>query len=235
MVNALRVAKIRSNLHTGQYAGGVPPDNGQRQALVEPLSLPGVAWNVNEFLCKTAQEGSSAVHTSGFDCNRLKAILVKKVIVFPAFVGLSISCCTAWYSGTDCVVTFCKGIHNCRVPYKAPVSVPGVQGQTIGPSISRQANGLKEGGEANAGQWSFEDGVYGWMSGEAARILNAGEAMEPKPVNKLTTAAFRTFENIGTSSQANCDSELIRAQQVSRASNWEGFWPGSGVAFLCSE
>jgi len=55
LVNALRVAEVRSNLHTGQYAGGVPSDHGQRQALVEPLSLPGVAWNVNEFLCKTAQ------------------------------------------------------------------------------------------------------------------------------------------------------------------------------------
>jgi len=42
LVNALRVAKIRSNLHTGQYAGSVPPDHGQRQALVEPLLLPGV-------------------------------------------------------------------------------------------------------------------------------------------------------------------------------------------------
>ena len=71
LVNALRVVKIRSNSHTGQYAGGVPSDHGQRQALVEPLSLPGVAWNVNEFLCKTAQEAGSgrAVHTSGFDCN----------------------------------------------------------------------------------------------------------------------------------------------------------------------
>jgi len=66
------------------------------------------------------------------------------------------------------------------------------------------------------------------MSGEAAHILNAGEAMKPQPVNKLPTAAFRAFENIGTSSQGNCDSELIRAQQVSDASNWEG----SGVAFL---
>jgi len=54
LVNALRVAKIRSNLHTGQYAGGVPSDHGLRQALLEPLSRPGVAWNVNEFLFKTA-------------------------------------------------------------------------------------------------------------------------------------------------------------------------------------
>jgi len=61
------------------------------------------------------------------------------------------------------------------------------------------------------------------MSGEAARILNAGEAVKPQPVSKLPTAAFRAFENIGISSQSNCDSELIRAQQVSDASNWEGF------------
>ena len=57
--------------------------------------------------------------------------------------------------------------------------------------------------------------------------------MKTQPVNKLATAAFRAFENTGTSSQGNCDSELIRAQQVSDISNWEG--PGSGVAFLCSE
>ena len=94
----MRVAKIRSNLHTGQYAGGVPSDHGQRQALVEPLSLPRVAWNVNKFLSKTAREGASrlAVHTSGFDCkcNWLKVTIVKNVIVFPAFAGLSISCYT---------------------------------------------------------------------------------------------------------------------------------------------
>jgi len=51
------------------------------------------------------------------------------------------------------------------------------------------------------------------MSWEAARILNVGETMKPQAVNKLTTAAFRAFENIGTSSQGNCDSELIRQQE----------------------
>ena len=61
------------------------------------------------------------------------------------------------------------------------------------------------------------------MSGYAARILNAGEAMKSQPVNKLTTAAFCAFENVGTSSQGNCNSDLIRAQQVSDASDWEGF------------
>ena len=58
--------------------------------------VPGVAWNVNEFICETAQEGGSglAVHTCGFDCNWLKVVIVKKVIVFPAFVGLSASVAT---------------------------------------------------------------------------------------------------------------------------------------------
>jgi len=95
-------------LHTGQYAGSVPSDHSQRQVLVEPLLLPGVTRNVNKFLCKTAQEGGSglAIHTSGFDCNWMKIVIVKKVIVFPAFVGLSISCYTAWYSSTDYVISF---------------------------------------------------------------------------------------------------------------------------------
>jgi len=61
------------------------------------------------------------------------------------------------------------------------------------------------------------------MSGEAACILNGREAMKPQPVNKLSAAAIRAFENIGTSSQGNCGSELIRDQQVSDANNWEGF------------
>ena len=102
------MVKVRSSLHTGQYADGVPSDHGQRQALVEPLSLPGAACNVdvNEFLCETAQGGSGlTVHTSGFDCNWLKVVIVKKVTVFLAYVGLSISCHTAWHSGTDYLVT----------------------------------------------------------------------------------------------------------------------------------
>jgi len=61
------------------------------------------------------------------------------------------------------------------------------------------------------------------MSWEAARILNAGEAMKPKPVKKLTPVAFHSFKYFGTSSEDNCNSDLIRTQQVSDASNWEGF------------
>jgi len=59
-----------------QYAGSVPSDHGQRQALVEPLSFPGVARHVNEFLCKTAQERGSglAKHTIDFDCNYMQLV-----------------------------------------------------------------------------------------------------------------------------------------------------------------
>ena len=112
------------------------PEKEWRQALVEPLlSLPGVAWNVNEFLCETAQEGGSglAVHISGFDCNWLKVVIVKKGIVFPAFGGLSISCYTAWYSGTDYVVTFCQGVHNWTVASHTRL-LPLYQGFRIRPS-----------------------------------------------------------------------------------------------------
>ena len=79
LVNALRVAKIRSNLHTGQYAGGVPCDHGQRQALVEPLSLPGVTPKCQRVSVQdSSRRGQwTCVHTSGFDCNWLKVIIVK--------------------------------------------------------------------------------------------------------------------------------------------------------------
>jgi len=70
-----------------------------------------------------------------------------KVSVFLAFVGLSVSCYTAWNSGTEYVVAFSNGIHHCciRFPYKALATVASVLGQTIRPSsIHRQANGLQD-------------------------------------------------------------------------------------------
>jgi len=42
LVNTLRIAKIRSNLHTGQYAGSIISDHSQGQVLLKPLSLPGL-------------------------------------------------------------------------------------------------------------------------------------------------------------------------------------------------
>ena len=52
------MVNIRSNLHAGQYAGAgsVPSHHRQGQALVEPLSLPGVTWHINKFLCKSSSE-----------------------------------------------------------------------------------------------------------------------------------------------------------------------------------
>jgi len=65
------MGKIRSNLHTGQYASSVPSDHSHGQVLVESLSLPGITWHddVNKLSCKTAQKRASglAVHTSGIN------------------------------------------------------------------------------------------------------------------------------------------------------------------------
>jgi len=54
-----RTRKVRSNSHTGQYAGSISPDHSQGQTLVEPLALPGVARHINKFLRKTTQKRSS--------------------------------------------------------------------------------------------------------------------------------------------------------------------------------
>jgi len=64
------------------------------------------------------------------------------------------------------------------------------------------------------------------MSREAARILNAGEALKSQPVNKFPTTAFRAFKNIGTSLQGNCDSELIRflTLAIGKASAQAAVW-----------
>ena len=43
-----RTCKVRSNSHTGQYAGSISPDHSQGQMLVEPLALPGVARHINK-------------------------------------------------------------------------------------------------------------------------------------------------------------------------------------------
>jgi len=53
-----RTRKIRSNSHTGQYAGSISLEHSQGQTLVEPLVLPGVARHINKFLRKTTQKGA---------------------------------------------------------------------------------------------------------------------------------------------------------------------------------
>jgi len=97
LVNALRVAKIRSKLHTGQYASSVPSDRPETDAGGATFPLWGwLKCQQVSLRDSSREEGGSglAIHTSCFDCNWLKVIIVKKVIVFPAFVGLSISCYT---------------------------------------------------------------------------------------------------------------------------------------------
>jgi len=47
-----------------------------------------------------------------------------------------------------------------------------------------------------------DDGVDGRMSGEAAHILNAEEAMKPQFVNKFSTAAFHAFN---VKNHINCE------------------------------
>jgi len=56
LLNTLAIAKIRSNLHTGQYVGSIPSDHRQGQALVRKLSLPGNTRQINNFLCMAAQK-----------------------------------------------------------------------------------------------------------------------------------------------------------------------------------
>ena len=62
-----RTRKVRSNSHTGQYAGSISPDHSQGQTLVEPLALPGVTRRINKPLRKTTQKRGSglALHTNG--------------------------------------------------------------------------------------------------------------------------------------------------------------------------
>jgi len=86
-----RTGKIRSNLHTGQYADSISPGHSQGQTLVEPLVLPGVVRHINKFLRKTTQKRSSghAIHTSGFNCHWLKVVIPLEVMIFLAFCGLS--------------------------------------------------------------------------------------------------------------------------------------------------
>jgi len=54
--------------------------------------------------------------------------------------------------------------------------------------------------------------------------------METQFINNFAAAEFCAFKDFGTSSEGECSTELIRAQQVSNVGNWERFWLGSSVA-----
>ena len=59
------------------------------------------------------------------------------------------------------------------------------------------------------------------MPWEAACILNTGEAMEPQLINIFAAAAICAFKDFDTSSEGDCNAELIRTEQVSDTGNWE--------------
>ena len=85
------------------------------------------------FFARQLKKGSGLdIHTSGFDCNWLKAIIVKEVIVFSAFVGLSINCYTAWFSSADYIVALSEGVHNCAASHTKPW--PLLKGFRVNPS-----------------------------------------------------------------------------------------------------
>jgi len=56
MGSMLGMTKIESNLYTGQYACSFPSDYSQGQALMEPLSLPGITRHINKFLSEATQK-----------------------------------------------------------------------------------------------------------------------------------------------------------------------------------
>ena len=150
-----RIGKIRSNLHTGQYAGSIFPGHSQGQTLVEPLALPGVARHINKFLRKTTQKRGSglAIHTNGLNYHWLEVVIALEVKIFLAFWGLSFCGRKTGLSGRVFIVALSKSVHNCCVPHQAQASVPGAQSQAIWPpSIVSQAHKLQGRGETNAGQ-----------------------------------------------------------------------------------
>ena len=97
VVNTLKAArkrtgKIRSNLHTGQYAGSISPGHSQGQTLVEPLALPRVARHINKFLRKTTHKRVNGlpIHNSGLNCHWLKVVIALEVLIFLAFCNLQL-------------------------------------------------------------------------------------------------------------------------------------------------
>jgi len=117
-----RTSKIRSNLHTGQYASSTSPGHSQGQMLVEPLALPGVTRHINKFLRKTTQKKGSglAIHTSGLNCHWLKMAIALEVMIFLAFCDLSFCGRKTSLSGRVFIVAPSKSVHNCCVPHHGP-------------------------------------------------------------------------------------------------------------------
>jgi len=56
-----------------------------------------------------------------------------------------------------------------------------------------------------------------------AFLVQERPMIEPQLINNFAAAAFCAFKDFGTSSEGDCNTELIRAEQVSNTGNWERF------------
>jgi len=61
------------------------------------------------------------------------------------------------------------------------------------------------------------------MPWEATCIFSTGKAVEPQLINNFAAAAFSAFKDFGTSSEDDCNTELIKTEKVSDTGNWECF------------
>ena len=48
--------------------------------------------------------------------------------------------------------------------------------------------------------------------------------MEPQLINKFAATSFGAFQDFGTSSEGDCNTELIRTEQVSNTQCYTGNW-----------
>jgi len=164
------------------------PKPQEGQVLVEPLPLLGITRYI-KFLRKAAQErrGGLTIHISGFNCGRLKVVIVK-VIIFSAFCSLSFCCCSACLAGAVFVVAptkQAKSVHNCCIPYHTRLW-PLYQAPKVNPSGLLSSPIKPTGSKAQGRLMQVNDlGVDGWMSGEAACALSAGEPMQPPSSSTL--------------------------------------------------
>jgi len=61
------------------------------------------------------------------------------------------------------------------------------------------------------------------MSGETACVFDTGVAIESQLTTIFAVAAFCAFEDFGTGLEGDCNTEFIRAEQISNIGNWESF------------
>ena len=226
-----RTCKVRSNSHTGQYAGSISPDHSQGQTLVEPLAFPPrVTRHINKFLRMTTQKRGSglAIHTSGLNCHWLLVVIALEVMIFLAFCGLSFCGRKTDLSGRVFIsqwpwakVSTTVASHTRLRPlYQGPIVRPS----GLLPSLVRPTGSKVEGRPMWVNDLLRMELILmaEWVPWEVACIFSTGEAMEPQLINNFATAASWAFKDFGTSSEGDCNAELIRTEPVSNTGNWIG-------------